>query len=101
METLDIFLRGVVISVIVKPRQGNASPRTLATIKRQLVALGITHQMVADEAAKTARVWRGRQAAVNPATVSAVLACAKKSANIVTAAKRLIAAAPAQQRKAS
>lgn len=70
------------------------APRTLARCKRDLQALGITHQRVAEAASKTSR--RG---SVGVVTVSLVLGGRRVSANVIAAAKRLIA--EARQAKAA
>ncbi|MDP3766816.1 MAG: hypothetical protein Q8S13_02270 [Dehalococcoidia bacterium] len=74
----------------MKPSKATPAPRTLSRLKRDLAALGILHQRVAEEAAKTSR--RGT---VGVTTVSLVLAGRRKSANVVTVARRLIAEAKA------
>jgi len=74
-------------------------PRTLARLKRELHVLGITHDLVAAEAAKTSR--RGT---VGITTVSNVFAGRTKSQNVVATAKRLIAEAksePKSEQRAS
>lgn len=80
----------------MKQSKATPTPRTLSRLKRDLAALGITHQRVAEEAAKTSR--RGT---VGVATVSLVLAGRRKSENVVATCKRLIAAAKSRREDAA
>lgn len=87
---LDVPVRLGVPSLSMKPSKATPAPRTLSRLKRELAALGILHQRVAEEAAKTSR--RGT---VGVTTVSLVLAGRRKSANVIATAKRLLAEAKA------